>query len=177
MTPLELQDDLVDELKAMFEQHTFKVPDYDVIESPDENNEIEPRFQTPTPFKRVPLNIYAQQLPVQESDDDTDPVPYIIVRLNSGHDIGDGASVNAVKLIVIIGIWDDDSTNQGHRDVMNIIQDIYERFSKTPSLKNKYAFAGDFNWALQEDAYFPYHFGACSMAFNIPAIRREDPLT
>lgn len=174
MTPLFLQDDLIDDLKEMFELFSYKTPDYEAIEDPD-YDEIEPRYNKPTPFKMVPLNIYAQQLPVQQSDDDIDPVPYLIVRLNSGHDVGDGASNNTVKLVIVIGIWDDDPQNQGHRDVMNIIDKIYERFSKNPCLKNKYVFAGDFNWALQEDGYFPYHFGACSMAFNISSIRREDP--
>ena len=170
MTPINLQDDLVDELKRLFEPFLYKAP----IDINDESEETE--NGSDHAFKRVPLNIYPQALPVQETDDEADPVPYIIVRLNSGYDPGRESSFNTVKLVLVIGIWDDDLSNQGHRDVLNIIQKIYERFSKDPCLNRRSVYTGQFDWALQEDGYFPYHFGACSMSFNIAAIRREDPL-
>lgn len=153
MTALELQDDLVAELEHIFAPYLYKHPgDTD----------------------RVPLRVYPQSLPVQETDEEEEPVPYIIVRLSSGEDLGGSASVNTVKLVIIVGIWDDALDAQGHRDVMNIIQKIYERFSKDPCLNHRSVFAGDFHWMLQEDGYFPYHFGACSLVFQIAAIRRED---
>lgn len=172
MTPTNLQDDLVEELKRIFEPFAYKAP-CDIEDEPEETvreTAGQPRY------KRVPLNVYPQSLPVQESDEDADPVPYLIVRLSGGSDPGGESSVNTVKLVIIIGIWDDDLSNQGHRDVLNIIQKIYERFSKDPCLNRRAAYTGDWNWALQEDGYFPYHFGACSMSFNIAAIRKEDPL-
>ena len=153
MTPLDLQDELMEEMKRLFSDHLYKAPT----------------------GERVPINVYPQNIPVNETDDDEDPIPYIIVRLNNGDDNGNRDSNNTVKLVIIIGIWDDALDNQGHRDVLNIIQKVYKRFHTNPNLNNKAVYAGEFNWALQEDTYYPYSFGACSLSFHIPAIRREDP--
>lgn len=154
MTPLDLQDELIEELKHLLSDYLYKTP----------------------AGNRVPINVYAQCIPINETDNDADPVPYIIVRLNSGKDNGTMESFNTVKLVVIICTWDDALNSQGHRDVMNIIQKIYQRFQTTPNLNGKAAYSGTFNWAIQEDDYYPYYFGACSLDFYIAAIRREDPL-
>lgn len=172
MTPINLQDDLVEELGQLFEPFLYKVP----LDLADIEDDMEEKSEAEREPKRVPLNIYSQALPVQQSDADIEPVPYIIVRLNSGSDPGGRESFNTVKVVLVIGIWDDDRDNQGHRDVLNIIDKIYARFSKDPYLKNRAVYTGEFDWVLQEDGYFPYHFGACSMEFHIAAIRREDPL-
>ena len=44
-------------------------------------------------------------------------------------------------------------------------------------LNNQFMYAGNFHWALQEDNYWPYFFGACTLNFNIPSIRRENEFT
>lgn len=152
MTPLMLQDELVEEMKRLLRDYLYKTP----------------------AGERVPINVFAQSIPVNETDDDEDPIPYIIVRLNSGEDDGTRDSFNTVKLVIIVGIWDDALDSQGHRDVMNIIQKVYHRFQTNPNLNNKAVYSGKFDWAMQEDGYYPYFFGACSLQFHIAAIRRED---
>ena len=153
MTPLMLQDALIEELKDIFKDYLYKTPQ----------------------GKRIPINVYAQNLPVNETDDDADPVPYMIVRLKSGEDKGTVDSGNTVTLVIVISTWDDALDNQGHRDAMNIIQKIQHRFQSNPNLNGKGFFSGEFNWAMQDDNYYPYSFGACSLKFTIAAIRREDP--
>ncbi|MCM1189805.1 MAG: hypothetical protein NC541_10985 [bacterium] len=152
MTPLELQDELVDEIRRILDGYTYKTPE----------------------GKHTSIHVFAQNIPMNETDDEEDPVPYIIVRLNSGEDDGTRDSFNTVSIVVIVGIWDDTMDAQGHRDVMNIIQKIYQRFHENPDLARKAAYAGDFKWAMQDDGYYPYSFGACHMKFSIAAIRRED---
>lgn len=155
MTPLELQDELVGEMSRILDGYTYKTP----------NGE------------RVPINVFAQNVPMNDTDDEDDPVPYIIVRLSGGEDDGTRDSFNTVSIVVIVGIWDDALEVQGHRDVMNIIQKIYQRFHENPDLNRSAAYAGDFRWAIQEDdACYPYSFGACHMKFRIAAVRREDYL-
>ena len=153
MTPLMLQDELVEEMKRLFSDYLYK-------------NSL---------GERVQIKIFAQDIPVKETDDDEDPIPYIIVRLKSGSDLGTRDSNNTVDLLIIGGIWDGGLDSQGHRDLMNIFQKVYERFQTNPNLNNKAVYSGNFNWALQDDNYYPYSFGACSLSFNIAAIRREDP--
>ena len=152
MVPDMLQDDLVEEMKRLFAEDRFKAPS----------------------GKRIPINVFTQSLPILESDEDDDPAPYIIVRLISGEDSGTSDSNHSVKVLWIIGIYDDDLSNQGHRSVMHIINTIYRRFKTDPNLNNKYVCDESFKWEVQDDAYHPYFFGAVTINFNIPAIRRED---
>lgn len=152
MVPEMLQDDLVEEYKKLFAEDRFK--------SPSGNS--------------VLINVFPQSLPINESDDDDDPAPYIIVRIVDGEDNGTSDSNYSIKVLTIIGIFDDDLSNQGHRSVLHIINTIYKRFMANPNLNNKYVCDGPFLWEIQDDAYHPYFFGAITMNFNIPAIRRED---
>lgn len=152
MTPLELQDELAEEMKRIFKDYLYK-------------NQA---------GERIPINVFTQNVPIHDTDDEEEPVPYIIVRLKDGDDEGTRDSFNVVNIIIIVGICDNDLNAQGHRDVMNIIQKIYMRFHENPDLNHKAAYKGPFHWATQEDNYYPFYFGACSMSFNIAAIRRED---
>lgn len=155
MTPLALQNELENELKQIFATY---------------------RYKSPGTADRVPLRIFTQSLPVQESDEDEEQIPYLIIKLNNGADPGGEDSTHTVRVVIVIGVWDDALDAQGHRDVMNIIHKIYERFSRNPCLNGRAVYTGAFAWDLQEDGYYPYYFGACSMNFNIAAIRKEDEL-
>lgn len=152
MTPLELQDELVTEMEVIFKDHVYKTPK----------------------GERVPIRVFPQNIPVSETDDEEEPIPNITVKLHSGKDDGTRDSFNTISIVIVIGIWDDALDAQGYRDVMNIIQKIYERFHKNPDLNHKAAYKGDFNWILPEEGSYPYYYGACSMNFYIAAIRRED---
>lgn len=152
-TPIILQDELVEEIRKLLKDFLYKKPGTQ---------------------ERVSMNVFPQNIPVNETDEDEDPMPYIIVRLNGGKDAGTRDSNHTIKLVIIIGIWDDALNAQGHRDVLNIIHKIYERFQTNPNLNGKAVHSGEFDWALQEDGYYPYYFGACSLDFHIAAIRRED---
>lgn len=152
MTPLELQDELIGEMSRILEGYAYKTPNGGLI----------------------PVNVFAQELPMNGTDDEYDPVPYIIVRLTGGEDDGGRESFNTVSVVLIVGIWDDSPEAQGHRDVMNIIQKIYQRFHENPDLNRKAAYAGGFAWAMQDDEYYPYSIGACHMKFHIAAVRRKE---
>lgn len=155
MTPLDLQDELCREVEKLFRGYRFDAPN----------------------GTRVPIHVYSQNIPVPDSDEDeTELIPYVIVRLNSGDDEGKKDSFNIVHAVFIVGVWDDKPDRQGYRDCMNVYQAIYQRFQQNPNLNGKAVFDGEFHWANQEDDYYPYSFGACSLSFRIPAIRREDPL-
>ena len=153
MTAVDLQDELVKELGKLFENHKYKT----------------------TGGERVALNIYAQDLPAEQSYDDADPSPYLIVRIDSGKDSGEKDSFNTVTVVIVAEVYDDNPNKQGYRDVIAIIQKIYARFHKDPSLNNTAVYSGAFDWDVQDGTYYPYFIGACVMDFHIPAIRREDP--
>ncbi len=152
MTPIELQDALVDEVRHILDGCLYKTPE----------------------GEDVPINVFPQNLPMNETDDENDPVPYIIVRLSDGEDAGDRESFHVTSVVMIVAVWDNTHQAQGHRDAMNIIQKIYQRFHRNPDLERKATYAGKFRWAILEDSYYPYSFAACHMQFFTAAIRRED---
>lgn len=157
MTPELFQDALIEDI-----QHTLSQREY-----------------LNTLGEKVHLTMYAQSLPVEQSDDDKDPVPWCIVRITDGNVSGDSEGFYEVKSVVIFGLYNPDPSCQGHRDLLSAINLVYERFSKNPMLDGRYTFLPDrgFHWTLQEDGYFPYFFGAVEMTFAIPKIRREDEFT
>jgi hypothetical protein len=125
----------------------------------------------------VKLNTYEQQLPIREDEDAPDPMPYIIVRLETGT-IKSGTDPQEVLVTMLFGYFDDSPENNGHRGVLGMIQRVQERFMKEPMLANQFMFENDeqhpFDWALQDEESFPYFFGAASMTFKTAAIRKED---
>lgn len=194
MTPLDLQEELVAEIIRIFDGHTYlKAPKnrlpveypgegypgdgYDMEEHPDGDEQADEEPDAPAQEQaeeRVPLQVFSQDVPILETGSEEDPVPYVIVRLSDGSDDGGRDSENLVNLVIIIGIWDGGLKRTGYRDVMGIIQKIYMRFHRNPDLNRKAAYKGNFKWAIQNDAYQPYSFGACHVTFRIAAIRRED---
>ena len=142
---------------------------------------------------RVHLNIYKQSLPIPTAKDipDTvtdeeleegtynaeaneDPYPYIIVRVEQGS-IKEIDSEQTVAVNLIIGVIDRNYNNQGHKDVLNIIQKVYERFAKNAILKDKYECVMPIEWVLQDEESYPYFFGGMALNFETLRIRREDP--
>ena len=186
MTPEMFQDALCEEIRKLLKNRKYKKPpkepevDSEEIQAYLEDlEEGQKEIVIPPPVAElVPITVYPQNIPVPLSEEeDENPVPYIIVRLNTGTDDNVFDSKYILKVVVIMGIWEDDRNAQGHRELLNIINLIYERFKKNPCLDGKYVYEGGFKWDIQEDGYYPYYFGAFEMNFAIPAIRREDPFS
>lgn len=160
MIPVQLQDDLIAELKVLLREELFKKENYDQEEEDS--------------TKYIPLNIYAQNLLIESSrEGDNSLFPYMVVKLDRGT-ISNYASAHEVNVVIVLGIFDDSRDAQGHRDVLHIINMIYERFAKNPMLNHKYMAKLPFNWALQDEDTEDYYFGGIEMTFEIPALKKED---
>lgn len=151
MTATILQEELVKELEAIFKGDLFK-------------NSL---------GEYVKLNTYEQQLPIREDEDAPDPMPYIIVRIETGS-TKSGTDPQEVLVTMLFGYFDDSPENNGHKGVLGMIQKVHERFEKQPMLANQFMFQDPFDWALQDEESCPYFFGAASMTFKTAAIRKED---
>lgn len=151
MTATMLQEEIVKELESIFRGDLFK-------------NSL---------GEYVKLNVYEQQLPIREDEDSPDPMPYIIVRLETGS-TKSGTDPQEVLVTLLFGYFDDSPENNGHKGVLGMIQKVHERFEKQPMLANQFMFQDPFDWALQDEESFPYFFGAASMTFKTAAIRKED---
>ena len=115
--------------------------------------------------KRTELNIFKQNLPKRELDED-DPFPYCIIRLvNGSHNaINDGD--NYIRALLIFAVHDDDLNNQG--DVLlNMINAIVLRLSENNVLKTFYQ-VGKIEWAIDDEDTYPYFFAGMDLTF-VPA--------
>ncbi len=150
MTARFLQDALVAALAELFKERVYKTPGGDT----------------------APVSVFAQNLPKRKSEEDDDPFPYIIVRLSEGG-ITTQTDPHKVEVVLLVGIFDDDLSNQGHRAVLEILETIQHHFEEVPLLDGQFVFVDPFEWALQDEESYPYFFGAAKMAFNLPATRRK----
>ena len=145
-----LQDALVADLKELFKNRRYKTL---VDES-------------------AALSVFAQNLPKRESEDDDDPFPYIIARIDSGA-IESQTDPHKVAVLLLVGVYDDDTKNQGHRAVLEILEVIQQHYEEAPLLDGQFTFTDPFNWALQDEESYPYFFGAANLNFTLPAPRRK----
>lgn len=152
MIPSELQDALNKELKTLFINQRFLNQDKD-LES---------------------VNIFSQDLPIESNreDEDEDLFPYIITRLIDGS--VDTNEPYIVRTLLIIGIYDENPNKQGYKDVLHIINMIYERFAKNPILADQFTANMPFSWSLQDEDTHPYFFGGIELSFRIPSITRRE---
>lgn len=149
MTARELQEAIRKDLTALFERDRYKTPD---------GGEAAP-------------GVYKQALPLLNSDDEDDPFPYIIVRLDSGG-IDTPTDPHKIAVLLVIGIFDDNQQNNGHETVLEIIERIQQHYEEIPAL-GEFQFTDPFGWALQDEQSYPYFYGAANLSFNAPAPRTK----
>nr|DAL07698.1 MAG TPA: tail completion protein [Caudoviricetes sp.] len=149
VTARELQKAIMEDLRGLFATDQFKTPD----------------------GKMASPGLYPQFLPQLESDDDTDPFPYIIVRIDSGG-IETQTDPHKISIILVIGIFEDSLENKGHESVLEIIERIQRHYEEAPALK-EFVCADPFNWALQDEPSYPYFYGAVNLVFHAPAPRAK----
>lgn len=169
-TPLFLQQALIEEIKEITSGMLF----------------MDPRKKC-----LVPLSVYGQRLPIPTlesvgkgedldsidySDDQLDdPVfkcPWCQVKIPSGS-ITETNGPQNVEVVICFGIFNEDNNNQGHQEILNLIQKVYNRFGVNPLLERQYTCTGEFEWALQEEDMYPYFFGAIVTTFQFTGFRRE----
>lgn len=153
MTARQLQTALAEDLKELFKNRRYFDPS----------------------GKRQSVSVYKQQLPKRQSDDEDDPFPYIVIRLDSGG-IATQTDPHKVAVLLLVGIYDDSPENNGHEDVLEIMEVIQQHYENTPYIYTSVGgcrFTDPFNWVLQDEESYPYFFGACNMAFEIEAPRRK----
>ncbi|NBH27668.1 hypothetical protein D3Z60_18265 [Lachnospiraceae bacterium] len=153
MTIIQLVEDLSEELKDVLSHMQF----------PDELT-----------GKTTDINVFQFGIPREKTaEDKKKKFPYILIVPDEGG-IEDSTSPQTVSIQILIGIYDKGLENQGKRQVLNVINDICERFLKNPAMKG-WCYADEkITWVIDKEDEYPYHYGAVWMVFNTPAFRRED---
>jgi hypothetical protein len=151
MIPANLQSGLVKRLEDVLSNFKLKNP----------NNE------------EITINIYKQNLPQLDADDDISLYPYILVKLADG-EIADVTSLHKIKVLLIIGIFDDSLESQGDQDVLNVIQKVLDDFKKNPLIDNKFDLSYPVRWTIHEEDVYPFFFGGIETYWETNQIERED---
>lgn len=152
MTPLMVQDFLIKELTTLFAGKTLK----------NEKGE------------QAPFLICRQWLPAQDTD--ATVFPFIRVMLYYGKDPND-EDPYLCHIRLEIGTWDDDSTCQGHVDLMNAISTIYRHFMQQRYFDGKYELVYPLRWMVKPESTYPKFYGMMKLRWNIPKITISDILT
>ena len=129
---------------------------------------------------RKTLNIYKQDLPIPEqNDDDVDTdaaaAPYIIVRMIGG-EIPDDNSPQSVDFSLTVCAYDTGIGREGFQDVANIKEDIIQRVCARPYFGGAFTVKKPITWALQTEDSHPYYFGACFLSCTAPALTQDTAL-
>ena len=145
-----LQDALVEDIAELFKNRQYTSPH----------------------IENACLQVFSQNLPKRESEEDDDPFPYVIVRLDGGS-IESQTAPYKVSVLLLVGIFDDDPANQGHRAVLEIFEELQRHYEETPLVARQFIFDDPFEWALQDEESYPYFFGAARLSFKVTAPRRQ----
>lgn len=129
---------------------------------------------------KVPIKSFVHSLPIKNGYDEEPknedlPEPYIVSEIEGGKRAAPD-DPHVVSMAVVICVCDDNTARQGHKDTLDIIQHIVERFEKNPCLAGKFVLQHPLDWSLSDEDTYPYYYGGLIMNFEVVAIGREDPL-
>lgn len=111
----------------------------------------------------VNLNVYSQALPVQEGMD-KQPVPYILNILSDATVEKEGIKA---RFHLLLGIYNNDLKNQGHQEIVNIIEKLYQNLYSQGIIAQKYRaeYPMEMEMQVKEDRY-PFYYGLMMVCFT-----------
>lgn len=120
------------------------------------------------------MNVFQFGIPIEKTaEDKKKKFPYTLIVPDEGG-IKNSTSPQTVSVQLLIGVYDDGLENQGKKQVLNVINDICERFLNNPVLKG-WCYADEkITWIVDKEEEYPYHYGAVWLVFHTPAVRREN---
>lgn len=156
MTPEKLQIELINELSHLFSDVEFR----------DEKNEV------------VPMKIFPQALPIRESEDEAEPLPWCIVKL-AGNEVKNPLDMEQTQDVQLwFGIFYDNPDCQYQHLMLTIFEKVKRRFLTDPILSEFFAKPNIVSVMDDKDEKgentYPYYFGAMSLEFLMPNYEGED---
>ena len=157
MTPLDLQQTVVEELTDLFGGQLLK----------------KPRKKVTDPQEMVTLNIYPQALPVESGYAFSAYAPYLTVQIKDGKQ-EEETEPDEILIFLNICVFDDDMSNQGHVITLDMIEKIRQRFFEKRII-GKYSIKLPFEFQLNDEEIYPYYVAVAETHWNLPLILPEDP--
>lgn len=129
-------------------------------------------FAGPDGSKRR-MAVYEQLLPLREDEEEPELFPYCVVKF-SRSSLQNVSEREDVDILLDFGIYYDASDRQYQYIMFHIFNLVKKRFLADNFLEN-YRCEPEMTFALSPDdeATYPYYFGAIGMRWKIPGIDRE----
>lgn len=156
MTPIILLDDL----QSFIEENTA-----DIL--------LEVKVRTgETTEKERAANVYKMGLP--EKDDNTQQIPYILLKVLTGEDGKEDLQPKSSKVRVrmLIATYSQDG-ERGPLALLNLILRIRERLQKQHIIGGRFCLEYPFEYIIYQDTTPPYYLGEIMTIWSIPTIERE----
>lgn len=116
------------------------------------------------------INIYEQNLPSKRDDKDCSFFPFCQIKLGDGEDKDDDSTQD---VILVFGTVDKSTKFDGYQDVMNCIQRVREHLLKKRLIADTFEARLPIRWAAPEnEATYPFYYGAMILTFGIPSIEQ-----
>lgn len=120
------------------------------------------------------ITVFENMLPHYNTDEERDPIPYAIVRADSGKFVEDSDDNNTAKFLILLCVVDEDEKYPTNRDILLLIDRIVERYPINCILSDFFRRVGDIEWSISDEDTFPYCFGGVEINFTIPKTVKED---
>lgn len=154
MTTDRMMDDLAEELRSIFSDHTY-----------------------PTPSGERSMHVFLDGLPIEEADDDDvesgieSRTPYVVIKLLA-EDID--IDTSSSRVAIVICNFDDTGMYVGARNLRHQIHLIKDRFLRHPEF-TMYTVQSRMSIVSQDpDESFPYIYGGIELTIDGPPTERED---
>lgn len=120
----------------------------------------------------VKLSVFEQNLP-QKKEKDENFFPFLVVKMLDG----EKKSVQSEHLVhigFVIGVYDNDPEGNGYRDVVTIINKLFENISENPVIDGRFELSEPIKWKVHEEETDPYFFGVVETTWTVPSLTRRD---
>lgn len=156
MTPIILLDDL----QKFIEENTE-----DIL------LEVKVRTGAATEKERA-ASVYKMGLP--EKDDNTQQIPYILLKVLTGEDTKEDMQPKAskVRVRILIATYSQ-SEERGSMALLNLILRIQERLEKQHIIGGRFCLQYPLEYIIYQDTTPPYYLGEIMTIWSIPTIERE----
>lgn len=146
MIPVNLQTGLKNRLEEVLKEVRLKSPD----------------------DKEVRVNVYEQHVPQSESDDELSLYPYVLIKLVDG-EVENETSPHVIKVLFVVGVFDESYDNQGYKDVVLILQKLIAALEKSPVIDKKFVMRYPLRWVVHEEDVYPFYFGGVETTWETNA--------
>lgn len=126
--------------------------------------------------EKTKIKGYDQWLPktTEYETDRSQFFPFFTVALQNGETSDDEDDLWHVGVIIYLAVFNDSLDNNGHHELLSMIQKITDRFLENRCLNYAYNAEPKMGWEILDEDTYPYYYGDVQMTFTVPKQGRSN---